>query len=290
MDYTLDAPLRRQLGPARHGALLRRRRRSSPSARAAGKQRRRSRPNPSQGRLSHERRSMIDEVSGVATTGHEWDGIKELNNPLPRWWLWTFYATIVWALGLHRRLSGLAAARRPPPAACSAIPAAATSRTSLPRPKRPRRSMSRPIQSKNVEEIAGRRRRCANSRSPPAAPPSRSIASSATARARRARRLSQPQRRRLAVGRRRRPDPPDDRPRHPLRTRRRDAHLRNAGLRRHPRAATQIEQVSAYVVSLVAAPRPMPRWSSRARRCSPTTARPAMATTARATASSARPT
>ncbi|MGO4843439.1 cbb3-type cytochrome c oxidase N-terminal domain-containing protein, partial [Rhizobiaceae sp. 2RAB30] len=37
-------------------------------------------------------------VTGVATTGHEWDGIKELNNPLPRWWLWTFYATIVWAL------------------------------------------------------------------------------------------------------------------------------------------------------------------------------------------------
>lgn len=40
----------------------------------------------------------IDEVSGVETTGHEWDGIKELNNPLPRWWLWTFYATIVWAV------------------------------------------------------------------------------------------------------------------------------------------------------------------------------------------------
>jgi cytochrome c oxidase cbb3-type subunit 3 len=34
----------------------------------------------------------------VETTGHEWDGIKELNNPLPRWWLWTFYATIIWAL------------------------------------------------------------------------------------------------------------------------------------------------------------------------------------------------
>jgi len=40
----------------------------------------------------------IDDVSGVATTGHQWDGIKELNNPLPRWWVWTFYATIVWAL------------------------------------------------------------------------------------------------------------------------------------------------------------------------------------------------
>jgi cytochrome c oxidase cbb3-type subunit 3 len=41
----------------------------------------------------------IDAVTGVATTGHEWDGIKELNKPLPRWWVWTFYATIIWAIG-----------------------------------------------------------------------------------------------------------------------------------------------------------------------------------------------
>lgn len=41
----------------------------------------------------------IDEISGTETTGHEWDGIKELNTPLPRWWLWTFYGTIVFALG-----------------------------------------------------------------------------------------------------------------------------------------------------------------------------------------------
>jgi cytochrome c oxidase cbb3-type subunit 3 len=41
----------------------------------------------------------IDQHSGVETTGHDWDGIKELNNPMPRWWLWTFYATIVFALG-----------------------------------------------------------------------------------------------------------------------------------------------------------------------------------------------
>ncbi len=41
---------------------------------------------------------QIDEFTGVETTGHSWDGIKELNNPLPRWWLWTFYATIAWAL------------------------------------------------------------------------------------------------------------------------------------------------------------------------------------------------
>jgi len=40
----------------------------------------------------------IDEVTGTDTTGHEWDGIKELNNPLPRWWLWTFYGTVIWGL------------------------------------------------------------------------------------------------------------------------------------------------------------------------------------------------
>jgi cytochrome c oxidase cbb3-type subunit 3 len=43
--------------------------------------------------------SDIDKVTGTATTGHEWDGIKELNTPLPRWWIITFYACIVWAVG-----------------------------------------------------------------------------------------------------------------------------------------------------------------------------------------------
>lgn len=41
----------------------------------------------------------IDEPTGVETTGHSWDGIEELNNPLPRWWLWTFYMTIIWGIG-----------------------------------------------------------------------------------------------------------------------------------------------------------------------------------------------
>ncbi|MEM7632661.1 MAG: cytochrome-c oxidase, cbb3-type subunit III [Pseudomonadota bacterium] len=35
----------------------------------------------------------------IGNTGHEWDGIKELNNPLPRWWLWCFYLTIIWGIG-----------------------------------------------------------------------------------------------------------------------------------------------------------------------------------------------
>nr|NUR37310.1 cytochrome-c oxidase, cbb3-type subunit III [Sphingomonas sp.] len=40
----------------------------------------------------------VDEATGTETVGHEWDGIEELNTPLPRWWLITFCATIVWAV------------------------------------------------------------------------------------------------------------------------------------------------------------------------------------------------
>lgn len=39
----------------------------------------------------------IDEPTGTRTVGHEWDGIEELDTPMPRWWLWTLYATIAWA-------------------------------------------------------------------------------------------------------------------------------------------------------------------------------------------------
>ncbi len=41
----------------------------------------------------------IDEVSGTETTGHEWDGIRELNTPTPRWWLVIFIGTMIWAIG-----------------------------------------------------------------------------------------------------------------------------------------------------------------------------------------------
>ena len=44
-------------------------------------------------------KKRIDQPTGTETVGHEWDGIEELNTPLPRWWLWTFYATIVFAIG-----------------------------------------------------------------------------------------------------------------------------------------------------------------------------------------------
>jgi cytochrome c oxidase cbb3-type subunit III len=39
----------------------------------------------------------IDEATGTATTGHVWDGIRELDTPMPRWWVWVFIATIIWA-------------------------------------------------------------------------------------------------------------------------------------------------------------------------------------------------
>lgn len=43
--------------------------------------------------------NRIDEPTGTEFVGHEWDGIEELNTPLPRWWLWTFYATVIWGIG-----------------------------------------------------------------------------------------------------------------------------------------------------------------------------------------------
>ena len=45
------------------------------------------------------RRSPGEGNSTDHTTGHVWDGdLVELNNPLPRWWLWLFIITVVFAL------------------------------------------------------------------------------------------------------------------------------------------------------------------------------------------------
>ncbi|MCP4935463.1 MAG: cytochrome-c oxidase, cbb3-type subunit III [bacterium] len=41
----------------------------------------------------------IDHITGTETTGHAWDGdLKELNTPLPGWWVWIFWITIVWGI------------------------------------------------------------------------------------------------------------------------------------------------------------------------------------------------
>jgi cytochrome c oxidase cbb3-type subunit III len=53
-------------------------------------------PNPAKASPA---RPPADPAAEVGTTGHEWDGIQELNTPLPRWWLWLFYATIIWSIG-----------------------------------------------------------------------------------------------------------------------------------------------------------------------------------------------
>jgi cytochrome c oxidase cbb3-type subunit 3 len=49
--------------------------------------------------MSENPHDHVDQITGTATTGHEWDGLRELNTPLPRWWLWIFYATIIWSIG-----------------------------------------------------------------------------------------------------------------------------------------------------------------------------------------------
>jgi len=49
--------------------------------------------------MSDDAHPLVDAHTGRSTTGHEWDGIRELNTPLPRWWLWTFYACILFAFG-----------------------------------------------------------------------------------------------------------------------------------------------------------------------------------------------
>ena len=85
---------------------------SSSSSSARVHARRRMTPRRSRSKRSRSRwpiNKHVDEVTGVETTGHDWDGIRELNNPLPRWWLWTFYACIAFALGLLDPLSGMAA-------------------------------------------------------------------------------------------------------------------------------------------------------------------------------------
>lgn len=52
-----------------------------------------------QGQVGQNVGRRVDDATGTETVGHEWDGIEELNTPLPRWWLWSFYLTIIWAVG-----------------------------------------------------------------------------------------------------------------------------------------------------------------------------------------------
>ena len=62
-----------------------------------------------------------DIVTGQDTTGHEWDGLQELNTPLPKWWVYALYATIAWAAVWCRAVSVGAVVSTATSMACSAI-------------------------------------------------------------------------------------------------------------------------------------------------------------------------
>ena len=73
---------------------------SEHAAKIAGEIPERTRPDaPVAPRMRQQSRRKKGLVQEVGSTGHSWDGITEYDNPMPRWWLWTFYATIVWAIG-----------------------------------------------------------------------------------------------------------------------------------------------------------------------------------------------
>jgi cytochrome c oxidase cbb3-type subunit 3 len=42
---------------------------------------------------------------------HEYDGLREYDNPLPRWWVWIFWATIVYALLYALNVPGIGMGR-----------------------------------------------------------------------------------------------------------------------------------------------------------------------------------
>ena len=44
-------------------------------------------------------KKRVDEATGTQTVGHEWDGIEELDTPMPRWWVITFVLCVIWAFG-----------------------------------------------------------------------------------------------------------------------------------------------------------------------------------------------
>ena len=79
-----------------------------------------------------------DSVTGHMTTGHEWDGLQELNRPLPKWWLYVLWATVGW-----RRRAGACCIRR-----CPASPAISTACSAI---------RSAPAVDQAVAEVAAQR-------------------------------------------------------------------------------------------------------------------------------------
>ncbi|MCU7958730.1 MAG: cytochrome C oxidase Cbb3, partial [gamma proteobacterium symbiont of Bathyaustriella thionipta] len=52
-------------------------------------------------------KKRVNEASEGDVTGHKWDGLEEFNNPLPRWWLWLFYGTIIFSVAYLALYPGL---------------------------------------------------------------------------------------------------------------------------------------------------------------------------------------
>ena len=210
------------------------------------------------------------------TTGHVWDeDLREMNNPLPRWWMWLFVLTVVFALALPGRLSRAWAAY----AGELRLDAARPSTT--PRWRRPTQELA-PLYAA-VRGSAGRRRWPATPQAMAhrRAPVHQQLRAVPWLRRARQQGLSQPDRQRLAARRHAREDRRD----HHRRPHRHDAADGRGGRQRRRRAATSRN----YVLSLSGSPHDSMRGRSSARASSPP-APPATASTARATRRSARPT
>ena len=237
-----------------------------------------------------EEHNEIDAVTGTATTGHEWDGIRELNTPLPRWWLWLFYITIVWAIGYWIVYP-----------AWPLLTSYTQGVLGWHSRERHRRRSRRAQAQRGADDGQARRgfarrdrRRSAAARLRPRAGPRR-LRRQLRAVPRRGRRrrqgLSQSQRRRLAVGRQARRYRHHHPPRRRARPTTKARHGQHAGLRPRQDPEAERDRGGRRLRALAVRPagrRRMPI-SRSARRCSPTIAPPVTATTARATASSARP-
>ena len=165
------------------------------------------RPHPAATTTGKEHRLMPtkiekDTVSGRDTTGHEWDGLKELNTPLPKWWLYVLAAT--------RRLGGGADAcciRRCPyghrllPRACSATRSARAVDADVKALVAQRAVFMDKIAALSFDEDPKGSAARSRWRRPPGASPSPTTASPATARAAAGGRAIPRWPRRLALGR-----------------------------------------------------------------------------------------
>ena len=162
----------------------------------------------------------VDAATQTETTGHEWDGIKELDTPMPRWWLWTFYAHHRLGGDLLDPVAGLADVTR-------ATPGLLGYSSRQQRRRRDRRRAggeraARPSGSSAGLRGGGARPRAPALSRPPAAPAifrNNCAACHGAGAGGVVGHYPEPARRRLALGRHRGRHPADRHPRHPLRPR-----------------------------------------------------------------------